>query len=621
MRRRAFLKTALAGTAGLAAAARAGAKGPQEPPPRPNILWLSAEDISPLLGCYGDTFAQTPNLDAFAAQGVRYDRAYAHAPVCSPSRSGIITGVYPSTLGTHQHRSRAVLPPHIRCFTEYLRQAGYCCTNNAKKDYNFQDAPESWDESGSNAHWRNRKPGQPFFSVFNYTVSHESLLHKTDAEFDALCTQWGIQRHDPAAVRLPAYHPDTPEFRKDWARYYDALTILDLQVAQRLKELEADGLAENTIVAFWGDHGTGITRGKRWLYESGTRVPLLMRFPDAFRHLAPGAPGAVETRPLVLLDLAPTMLSLAGVPVPEYMQGRAFLGAQARPPRQCLFFVRDRMDEINDCIRSVRGQRFRYIRNFYPHVPYDQYNEYLYKERSAQAWHRLAGAIEGAPALFLRPEKPIEELYDTEADPDEVRDLAQDPAYRSTLLDMRRRLNAWMIETGDLGLLDEAEMYRRAQDGAAMDLGRSPKSYHVARVLETANLALDGQAALPELLKRLKDSDSAVRYWAATGIAVLKPGPSAARSALLEHLDDDSQSVRVAVAHALCRIGRHEEALPLLAALLKSSDRFVCRRALNVLALQQKKAAALRPDVESLRSHPDAEIQRAASSALVRIDE
>ena len=349
----------------------------------------------------------------------------------------------------------------------------------------------------------------------------------------------------------------------------------------------------------WGDHGTGIVRGKRWLYESGTRVPLIMRFPEKFRHLAPATPGSVGTRLVCFIDLAATMLSLAGLPVPGHMQGTPFLGREARQPREYVFFIRDRMDEAYDCIRSVRGTRFRYIRNFYPHIPYDQYNQYLYKERSAQAWHRLAGTLGGPPALFMRSEKPIEELFDTESDPEEIHDLASTPEYRSTLFEMRQRLNAWMLETRDLGLLDESEMLRRADGKPPMDLGRDPKFYDLQRILETANLPLEGEASVSELLTRLNDPDSAVRYWAAHGLAIVKPSAERAKAPLAAALNDPCPSVRVAAAHALCRLDCREQALAALEKELSGDDKYVRIRALNVLALQQKKAAILHE-----RCHP-----------------
>lgn len=603
--------------AGAAAWHAQGAEAPQ----RPNILWLSAEDICPLLGCYGDPFACTPNLDRLAQESIRYDRAYSNAPVCSPSRSGIITGVFPSRLGTHQHRSKAVLPPEIRCFTEYLREAGYYCSNNQKKDYNFVESPGAWDDSSAKAHWRNRAPGQPFFSVFNHEVCHESLLHKTEADFDAIRRRWGVQRHDPAKVRIPVYHPDTPEFREDWARYYDAITALDAQIAERLKELDTDGLAENTLVMFWGDNGTGIVRGKRWLYESGTRVPLIVRVPDRYRDRAPGGPGTVETRLTGLMDLGPTVLRLAGLPVPDYMDGKPFLGPEKPAERKYVCFTRDRMDDVQDCIRSLRGSRFRHIRNFYPHLPYDQYNEYLFKERSAQAWHKLTGALMGDAALFLRPEKPMEELFDTEADPEEVHDLAGDPNYRPVLVEMRQALNSWILETRDLGLLDESELYRRTQGAPAMKLGADPKAYDLPRILETANLPLDGAAAAPELRARLSDADSAVRYWAATGLAVLKDASDETGSALRKALNDACPGVRVAAAHALCRVGDYDAALPAFKAAVQDGDRYVRMHALNVLALLGKYAAPLLDSVQALTADKDEYVQRAAKGARIRMGE
>jgi hypothetical protein len=302
------------------------------------------------------------------------------------------------------------------------------------------------------------------------------------------------------------------------------------------------------------------------------------------------------------------------------MQGEAFLGKRGRQ-REYVFFCRDRMDEVYDCIRAVRGKRFRYIRNFYPHIPYDQYNQYLFKERSAQAWHRLAGDLNGPAALFMRPEKPMEEIFDTEADPDEVHDLAKVPEHQSTLLDMRGRLCAWMIETHDLGLLDEAEMYRRAKGKPAMDLGSNPEAYDLPRILDTANLPLNGDASIPELLLRLKDPDSAVRYWAATGLAALKPDSAQCVDALRDALRDECPSVCVAAAHALCRAGRYDDAMPALIAELQNPDKFVRIRTLNLLALQERKSAPAMESVKAARLDADSDVQRAALSALVRVNE
>jgi len=317
--------------------------------PRPNILWISTEDISLDLGCYGDSYAVTPNLDCFAAESVRYDNAFTPAGVCAPVRSGIITGMYPTTIGTNNMRCKGVPPAQVRCFTEYLRAAGYYCTNRRKTDYQFAPPITAWDDCSGKGHWRNRAKGQPFFSVINITTTHESKIR---SRYEQL-------KHDPARAKLPPYYPDTPVVRKDWARYCDIITTMDQQVGQILQQLEDDGLAEETIVWFWGDHGRGLPRAKRWLYDSGLHVPLIIRVPEKFRKLAnpvdPAAlePGTVSDDLISFIDFGPTVLSLAGVKVPTHIQGRPFLGTQKAPPRKYIFAARDRMDEAYDPILAL----------------------------------------------------------------------------------------------------------------------------------------------------------------------------------------------------------------------------------------------------------------------------
>src|SRR5262245_5216487 len=345
---------------------------------QPNILWISAEDISPDLGSYGNAYAHTPNLDRLASEGARFANAFSVAPVCAPSRSGIITGMYPTSIGSHHMRSKAVPPAGVKAFTEYLRAAGYYCSNDSKTDYNFEAPPSHappltvWDESSRTAHWRNRAPGQPFFAVFNLTITHESQIRTSPEDFARNTA--GLKpetRHDPAKAVLPPYYPDTPIVRNDWARYHDLITAMDLQAAKLLKELEEDGLTEKTVVFFWGDHGRGLPRAKRWLYESGIRVPLIVRWPGKIQ------PGMVREDLVSLLDLGPTVLSLAGVPIPAHMQGQAFLGPGAAPPRRYVFAHRDRMDESYDMMRTVHDGRYHYIRNFFPGRPYAQYIAYM----------------------------------------------------------------------------------------------------------------------------------------------------------------------------------------------------------------------------------------------------
>ena len=464
MNRREFLKAAAIGAAasvvppllGRAASAAAG-----EPKERPNILWLSAEDISPTLGCYGDTYADTPNLDAFAAEGVRYASAFTHAPVCAPARSGIITGMYHTTLGTSWMRCSGVPPVEARCFPEYLRAAGYYCTNSSKTDYQFSPPPTAWDESSGSAHWRKRpRKDQPFFAVFNFTVTHESSTRRWKE---------GQQEHDPAKAPVPPYYPDTPVVRQNIACYYDRMSQLDKQVADRLKELEQAGLAEDTIVFFWGDHGWGLTRGKRWIYDSGTRVPLMVRVPEKWRAWAGAgkagsvAPGTVENAFARFLDFAPTVLSLAGVPIPDHMQGRAFLGPQKGPEPDYVYAARDRMDETIDCIRALRDKKYKYIRNFMPWLTRAQHINYMDQTPILKEMRRLhaAGQLKPGPQRqFFEPTKPVHELYDITRDPHEVHNLAGDAKYRETVERMEAALFAKMKEILDVGLIPECEFDR-----------------------------------------------------------------------------------------------------------------------------------------------------------------
>lgn len=458
MDRRTFLKAGLVSIAAASSTVPA-AETPARPP---NILWISAEDISPDLGCYGDAYASTPHLDAFAQTAIRYDRAYSHSGVCAPSRAGIITGMYPTAFGAHHMRCQSVPPPEVRCFPEYLRAAGYYCTNNRKTDYQFEPPLSAWDESSGQARWKGRAPEQPFFAVFNLTVCHESQVRSRDPRLLERIGALGDRRHDPDGAPVPPYHADTPATRADWAQYYDVVSLMDMEAGEILRELDEAGLAEDTIVWFWGDHGRGLTRCKRCLYESGTRIPLLIRVPEKYRawvrpeapeSLAPGANADLVS----FVDFAPTMLSLAGVPIPEHMQGQAFLGRAAAPPRDYVYGARDRMDEAYDIIRTVRDRQYRYFRNYMPYVTRAQQIDYMDEMPMAQELRRLhaAGELTADQAQWFAPRKPLEELYDVEADPHELNNLAGDPHHADTLARLRNAHEAWMASTGDLGLVPE----------------------------------------------------------------------------------------------------------------------------------------------------------------------
>ncbi len=426
-----------------------------------NVLWISAEDLSPDLGCYGDTYAKSPTIDKLAADGARWTRAFSVAPVCAPSRSSIITGMYPTSIGSLHMRNKCVPPPEVKCFSEYLRAAGYWCTNNVKTDYQFDPPATAWDESSNKAHWRSRPdPKQPFFAVFNITTTHESQIRLDDDAFAKRTESLSeAERHDPAKAVLPKYYPESPVIRRDWARYHDLITTMDKQAADILAQLEADGLADSTVVFFWGDHGRGLPRSKRWPYDSGTRVPLLVCWPGVIK------PGTVVEDIVTLMDLGPSVLKIAGLEPPKHMQARAFLGekgleAPGLEKREYAFAHRDRMDETYDMIRSARDGQFRYVRNFQHKKPYAQYIDYMEQMPTMREWRSMnkAGTLTGPAALFFQPEKPKHELYDTLADPDEVNNLADDPKYKHVVKRMKKAVNDWMDEVGDLGFVPEPSL-------------------------------------------------------------------------------------------------------------------------------------------------------------------
>jgi uncharacterized sulfatase len=454
-----------------------------EDPKQPNVLWLSFEDISPDWGCYGDPYAKTPLIDSLAAQGVRYTNAFAHAGVCAPARSGLITGMYPTAIGSHNMRCSGIPQSGVRCFTDYLRAAGYYCTNNSKTDYQFSPPQSAWDETSNKAHFRNRPDkDMPFFAIFNFTSTHESQIRNEGRIRQNQQKLSKDQLHDPALAVVPPYYPDTPVVRRDLANYADNITAAEAEMKRVLDQLEEDGLTEDTIIWIWGDHGRGLPRGKRWVYDSGTRVPLIVIVPEKWRSVASPkdesavAPGTVSDRLVAFVDFAPTMLSLCGVEIPQILQGHAFLGKQEAEPRDYVYAARDRMDERYDLIRSVRDKRYRYIRNFLPSVTYGQDINYMNQMPTMKEIRRLgaAGKLSGAEAHYLRPTKAVEELYDTQLDPHEIHNLADNPAYREKLLAMRAECEAWMERIGDIGLIPESEYEALEQPAGAKFVVQNP---------------------------------------------------------------------------------------------------------------------------------------------------
>jgi N-sulfoglucosamine sulfohydrolase len=441
--------------------------------PRPNIVWISNEDMSPHLGVYGDPLARTPTLDRLAAQSIRYTSAFTTAPVCAPSRAAIITGMYQTAIGAQHMRTTedrvpelpgpylAVPPFYVKAFPEYLRAAGYYTSNRMKTDYQFGTPFTIWDDLGRAAHWRNRPDrSQPFFSVFNLEVTHESQIFPSSParKGKRLVT-------DAMRIKVPPYYPDTPLVREELARMYDNIADMDGQVAELLRQLDEDGLADNTIVFYWSDHGDGVPRAKRSLYDSGLHVPLMIRVPQRIGGVP--SPGTVSDELVSFVDLAPTVLALAGLDVPAHMQGRVLIGSRRGPPPHFVFAARDRMDIEYDMMRSARDAQFLYIRNFAPEQPYA--GHIIYRNQSAimQEWFRLQaeGALSGPAASWMRTSRPAEELYDVRKDPHQIENIAGNTAHAATLLRMRAAVDEWMTRVGDQGLINEPELVQRMWPG------------------------------------------------------------------------------------------------------------------------------------------------------------
>ena len=421
-------------------------------PRRLNILWLIAEDFGPHLGCYGTKEVSTPNLDRLAKDGVRYTRFYTTAPVCSPSRSAFMTGMYQTTLGAHNHRSHRddgfALPDGVRVLTDWFRDAGYFTANvrqfpapiqwkgSAKTDWNFTYKGKPYDSD----QWAALKEHRPFFAQVNFQETHRTFK--------------APKRADPAKVELPPWTPDHPVARQDWAEYLDAATELDRKVGLILKQLETDGLADDTLIVFFGDNGAAHVRSKQFCYESGLLVPLIIRWPKGFPAPKQLKPGSVDDRLLMAIDLAPTMLSLAGASIPQKMQGRPFLGDKAGLNYDYVFGARDRCDETVFRFRTVRDERFRYIRNFTPDRPFLQKNNY--KEKQYPVWNLLKelhaeGKLTPLQDSYCAPTMPEEELYDLTTDPHETRNLAKSSEHAAVAKKLRGVLDRWIEESNDQG--------------------------------------------------------------------------------------------------------------------------------------------------------------------------
>lgn len=457
---------------------------------RPNIIWIVAEDLGPYLPAFGDSTIVTPNLSKLASEGICYDNFYTPHAVCAPARAAIITGMYANSIGANHMRTgpwfsgvaseltlknyqkampkglkpyEAVPPKQVKMFTEYLRANGYYCSNNSKEDYQFIKTPTAWDESSGQAHWRNRPAGMPFFSVININVTHESKIWSKAKD-----SLWVA---DDLEVPVPPYLPNTAIAKNDIRRMYSNILEMDARVGKIIAELKNDGLLESTIIMWYTDHGGPLPRQKRLLYDSGIKVPMIIRFPDRKNQ------GQRDNRMISFIDLAPTVLSLSETPIPDYMQGSAFLGNKRRSKEpKYIFGAADRFDETTDRVRSVRDKRFKYIKYYEPEKP--MYLEVSYRNQMPvmQELLRLKNEnkLSDEQKLWFRNKKPNEELFDLMNDPYELHDLSEDPKFAEKLDELRLACRLWTEDIHDTGLIPEDQLILQMHENGAQKFTQNP---------------------------------------------------------------------------------------------------------------------------------------------------
>ena len=551
---------------------------------RPNFVWIVSEDNSiHYLKHFFPGGAETPNIERLAAEGLTYDHAFSNAPVCSVARTTLITGCYGPRIGTQFHRryQLAPMPEGLRMFPAYLREAGYYTSNNRKKDYNAIEGKGVWDESSAKASWRNRAtPDQPFFHFQSHAQSHESSLHFNRHTYENEPTET-----NPDSIDLADYHPDTPLFRYTHARYHDRMKVIDGIVGDTVAKLEEDGLLEETFIFYFGDHGGVLPGSKGYPTEAGLHVPLVVRVPEKFQHLVGSKAGERVSGFVSFIDFGPTLLNLAGLPIPDEVDGRPFLGANVVPEevaqRDTSFGYADRFDEKYEFIRTLRKGRYQYLRYYQPYLPDGLNNNYRYKNLAYAQWRSLfeAGELEGSSRAFFEP-KHVEHLYDCEADPHQVKNLANDSRYADVLLELRSALQQQVRQLPDLSFYPESYLVKHAMDNP-VEFGQA-KSHEIAGLVSIADLALRPfDRVRGQLQEALASNKVMERYWAAMVCTSFGEKAKSLSSNAWPLLDDESAIVRLRAIEFLGSLGEMNPQ-PMLIHLVNSvQDSVVATEALN----------------------------------------
>ena len=556
---------------------------------RPNIVWMVSEDNSKhWLRLYEEGGAAMPNIEKLAENGLVFQNAFSNAPVCSVARSTLITGSYAPRIAAQYHRRAAMapMPEGLRMFPHYLREAGYYTTNNSKTDYNLSDKG-MWDESSNKATYRNRDSEQPFFHVQNFGRTHEGQLHFTEEFMEENATET-----DPHGIKVFPYHPDTPVFRYTYAKFQDHHIETDAQMGEFLARLKDDGVADDTIVFYYGDHGGVLPRGKGYAYESGLNVPLVVHAPEKWRHLLPVNAGRSVDGFVSFIDFGPTVLNLAGVDVPETMDGKPFLGegvtARDLIRRDEAFGYADRFDEKYDLVRTFRKGKYKYIRNYQPFNFDGLFNDYRYKMLAYREWYAMyqAGELNAVQSQFFEP-REAEALYDIEKDPHETNNLADDPKSASVLRDLRQRLTNQVKEISDLSFLPEPAMLSEALSNP-VQFGRENQD-RIGKLVDTANLSLLPFAkAKSGIAKAFKSNDPWVRYWGAIVCSSFgKEASSFSETAKNLVKNDGDNLVRVRAAEFLALIGAVKPQKAIYLSLKNAESEVEANLILNTVTLLQ----------------------------------
>jgi len=560
-----------------------------------------------MLGTYGDEYATTPNLDTMATQGIQYNHAWSNAPVCSPARATLITGMYATSVGLQNMRTLFAMPDYVKWLPEYMQEAGYFTVNVGKHDYNTLEPKGAWSERvmdrtlkdwDRSNYLKQTDRKKPFFAIINLLHSHESKVM-----FDMAGTPRLVEdiKHNIDKAPIAKYFPEDATIRRIIAQYYDNVSEVDEAVGIIFKSLERDNLKDNTIVIFMADHGTGVARSKRWPYNSGLQIPLIAHFPEKFQHLASAPRGSKVDELISFVDIAPTVLNLASLEVPKHFQGRAFLGKSPEQAPQYAFGFRDRMDERLDLVRTAMDGRYHYMRNFLPKLPYAQHIDSQYAFQPLMPiWHKAFKdkKLDEVQSKWFG-DKPAEELYDLHNDPYETHNLAADPGHQKTLKRMRAATLAWMTETKDTGILTEAGMTALTGDKVIYSILRDDKAPDYSAILNAADQA-SRSTDLNVHLKNMQSNSAIIRFWGVTGLQNMGGNNPMAIKLLQQALSDKSAAVRVVAAEALCNISSCTQALEELMHITETQEGAPRLTAINAIDRLDMKAKPVEHRLKAL---------------------